>query len=532
MSKRKRKQPQPQTSAAPRRRAYEGALVSRLTADWVTSSTSADAEIDGSVVRLRNRSRQLLRDNDYVKAARRAIVTNVIGRGIRMQSRVPMVGGGGRLDKPTNDRIEAWWRRYCRKEHIHAAGKLSFARILRQAMAAVPESGEVFIRLVPGEFGGSGTPLGLEILEADLCDEMHTVGPDGNGDEWRMGVKVNRWGRPIAYRFRTRHPGDVSGSVGSGFVDVPADQIIHLFMPGFDERPGQTRGVPWFSSSIKRMHHIAGWEEGEVVGKRARSSLMGFITSPEGELVGDGVQDGERVTNFEPGVFKHLAPGEEVSVPQLGNADTQYEAFLRPMLRSLAAGSGVPYPTVSADYSQANYSSSRLERLEVLELWRSLQDWIIEDVCQVVFERAMAAAVGAGTLSLPGYDLAPERYEAVKWFPRGWEFVDPQKEATANKDMVRSGFKSQSRVVAEQGGDFAELMSELAEERALAQELGLTLDIDPGKVSNAGLTQARPPGSIIPQDAYAPDDTAAESGDFNEPDPEDDDEDDTEDDET
>ena len=502
MSKHKRKQPQQQTPAAPRRRAYEGALVSRLTADWVTSSTSADAEIDGSLVRLRNRSRQLLRDNPYVQAARRAIVTNVIGRGIRMQSRVPMVRGGGRLDRPTNDRIEAWWRRYCRKEHIHAAGKLSFARILRQSMAAVPESGEVFIRLVPQEFGGSGTPLGLEILEADLCDEMHTVGPDADGNEWRMGVQVNRWGRPIAYRFRTRHPGDVSGAVGYSAADVPAEQIIHLFIP---DRPGQTRGAPWFSSSIKRMHHVAGFEEAEVVGKRARSSLMGFIQSPEGELIGDGVEDGERLTNFEPGVFKHLAPGESVTVPQLGNADTEYEAFLRPMLRSLAAGSGVPYPTVSADYSQANYSSSRLERLEVLELWRSLQDWIIEDACQVVFERAMAAAVGAGTLPLPGYDLAPERYEAVKWFARGWEFVDPQKESAANKELVRSGFKTQAQIVAEQGGDLEDLLMARAAEVERAQQLGIQFDTNPADDLQGGAPNAEPETEDEVEDASEPD---------------------------
>ena len=43
----------------------------------------------------------------------------------------------------------------------------------------------------------------------------------------------------------------------------------------------------------------------------------------------------------------------------------------------------------------------------------------------------------------------------------------------------------------------------------LAEELGLILDVDPGKVSGAGLTQARPPGSIIPQDPFSPADTAA-----------------------
>lgn len=260
-----------------------------------------------------------------------------------------------------------------------------------------------------------------------------------------------------------------------------------------------------FASSIKRMHHVAGFEEAEVVGKRARSSLMGFIQSPEGDLVGDGVEDGERLTNFEPGVFKHLAPGESITVPQLGNADTQYESFLRPMLRSLAAGSGVPYPTVSADYSQSNYSSSRLERLEVLELWRSLQDWIIEDVCQVVFERAMAAAVGAGTLQLPGYDLAPERYEAVKWFPRGWEFMDPQKEAAANKDLVRSGFKTQAQIVAEQGGDLEDLLLARAAEVERAEQLGIQFDTNPADDLQGGSPDAEPETDDEPEDPSEPD---------------------------
>ena len=88
---------------------------------------------------------------------------------------------------------------------------------------------------------------------------------------------------------------------------------------------------------------------------------------------------------------------------------------------------------------------------------------------------------------------------------------------------------TQSQVVAEQGGDLAELMRDLAAERAMAQDLGLTLDIDAGKVSGAGLTQARPVGSIIPQDPYAPEDTAADAS-SSEPDqPDEPDDDDVED---
>jgi lambda family phage portal protein len=525
MSKRKRK-PQPPAPAASRRRAYEGAMVSRLTADWVTSSTSADAEIDGSLVRLRNRSRQLVRDNGYAQQALRCIVSNVIGTGVRMQAQVPMQGGDGRPDTTINDLIERQWAHWSHADTCHAAGQLSLQEIARLAWRAMAESGEVFIRLVPEAMGAGVVPLALEILEADLVDEGKTSGPEADGGEWRMGVRVNRWGRPTAYRFRTRHPGDVSGSIGYSVVDVPADEVLHLRRI---ERPGQTRGVPWFAAAIKGLHHLAGYQEAEVVRARAASSLMGFITSPEGELVGDDVYDAERVSNFEPGVFKYLAPGESVSVPQLDAPDGQFEPFLRAMLRGVAASTGCSFEQVSNDYSQSNYSSNRMSRQDSIEMWKGEQQYAIEHFYRPIFQRWMDAAVGVGDLPLPNYDTMRDRYQSVRWYPRAWGFLDPKVEIGAYKDAVRCGFMTQSQVVAEQGGDLAELMRDLAAERAMAQDLGLTLDIDAGKVSGAGLTQARPVGSIIPQDPYAPEDTAAESEGMNNDGPDEPDDDDVED---
>jgi len=488
-------EPQEQPAPKRRRRQYEGAMVSRLTSDWVTSSTSADAEIDGSLIRLRNRSRQLVRDNSYARQAIRAIGANVVGRGIRLQGRVMMQRGGGRLDQSLNGRIEAAWQQWGKKDRCHVAGKLSLPEILRLAMRSVAESGEVFIRVVPEAFGRSRVPLALEIIEADYCDEGKSSGPDAQGNEWRMGVRVNRWGRPLSYAFRTRHPGDMINGVGYATQEVPASEIIHLFVT---ERPGQTRGVPWMASAVKRLHHLAGYEEAEVVRARASSSLMGFIQSPEGELQGDDVYDEERVSNFEPGVFKYLAPGESVNVPQLDAPDGQFEPFLRAMLRAVAAAIGCSYETVSRDFSQSNYSSSRLSLLEDREEWRTLQDWLIEHLLQPVYERWLAAAVGSGALVLPGYEVVPERFEMVRWFPRGWAWVDPGKEVAAYKDAVRSGFKTQAQVVAESGGDLEDLLLARANEVDRAEQLGLQFDTNPAQVSGAGVTQARPPGSEQP----------------------------------
>jgi lambda family phage portal protein len=478
----------PEAHRPKRRRAYEGALQSRLTANWITSSTSADAEIDGSLVRLRNRSRQLVRDSPYARQAIRAIGANVIGRGIRMQGRVRMQRGN-RLNEPINRRVEAAWQTWCKADRCHVAGRLSMAEILRLAIMAVAESGEVFLRIIPEPFGRSRIPLGIEIIESDYCDEGKSYGKDANGNQWRMGVHVNRWGRPISYAFRTTHPGDIANARGGEVIEVPADEIIHLFV---SERPGQTRGAPWVASAIKRLHHLDGYEEAEVVRARANSSLMGFIQSPEGELQGDEVLDGDQVSRFEPGVFKYLAPGETVNVPQLDAPDGQFEPFLRGMLRSVAAAIGCSYETISRDFSQSNYSSSRMSLLEDREHWRILQDFIIEHLLQPIYERWLAAAVGAGQLLLPDYEAMPERYEAVQWYPRGWAWVDPQKEVDAYTKAVRAGFKTQAQIIAESGGDIEDLLIARANEVDRAEQLGLQFDTNPADDQQGGAPNATP----------------------------------------
>ena len=59
------------------RRAYSGAMVSRLTSDWMSTQASADAEIRGNLRRLRDRSREMVRNNPYARQAKRTTQINV-----------------------------------------------------------------------------------------------------------------------------------------------------------------------------------------------------------------------------------------------------------------------------------------------------------------------------------------------------------------------------------------------------------------------------------------------------------------------
>jgi lambda family phage portal protein len=237
---------------------------------------------------------------------------------------------------------------------------------------------------------------------------------------------------------------------------------------------------------------LQGYEEAEVIRARAASSLMGFVTSPEGELQGDDVMDGDRVSQFEPGVFKYLQPGETVTVPQLDAPDGQFEPFLRAMLRAMAAGIGCSYETVSRDFSQTNYSSSRLSLLEDRDHWRILQDWMIKNFHQRIFDIWMDMAVLSGALSLQGYEQAPSRFKMARWMPRGWAWVDPVKEVSAYKDAVRCGFKTLGQIVAEQGGDLDELLLQRQAELQKLAEMGIVVDTDPTQVDDDGAIQVPP----------------------------------------
>jgi lambda family phage portal protein len=494
------------------KRMFGGAVFNRLTSDWNASiGTSQDSEIRSSLRVLRNRTRQLARDNDWVKNALRAIQNNVIGTGIGMQMQVKMQRqrNGKVLNQDLNEAIEDAWSQWCKASNCHTAGLLNFSDIERLLISSCAENGEVLVRIVKGKaFGTSPVPMALEVIESDqLQDERN--GTADNGNIIRMGVEKDEWGRPVAYWFYPYHPGDYLFKTVelSKYKRVEADEIIHLYK---HERPGQTRGVPWFASALRRMHQVAGFEEAEVVAARASASIMGFINTPDGELQDDGVQDGQRVSNFEPGKIEALGPGETFTAFTPTRPGGQYDPFVRAQLRAVAAGVGVSYETLSKDYSQSNYSSSRLALLDDRDNWRSLQQWMIKNFHQKVFETWLDMAVLSGALDLPNYEINPDAYRAVRWMPRGWSWVDPAKEVAAYKEAVRCGFMTQSEVVAQTGCDIEDLLMQRQREVEMAEALGLVFDTDAAQVNDKGQTQPAPAPASAAEEA-APGDAATDA---------------------
>jgi len=169
------------------KRSYAGAGGGRLTSSWKSPTSSADAELSASIDKLRNRSRELVRNSSYAKRAKTIVVNNVIGSGIGMQGQVrPLYRG--RLDVAINDAIEEAWHEWSRAEHCHTAGRMHFSDLERLVMGEVFEAGEVLIRKHYRTVGGSRIPIALEVIEAERLAGDFAYPGNVDPKFYRMGV--------------------------------------------------------------------------------------------------------------------------------------------------------------------------------------------------------------------------------------------------------------------------------------------------------------------------------------------------------
>lgn len=478
----------PAITPSPASRLYAGAQSGRLEGAWQALNTSADSEILTSLRPIRARARQLVRDNEYAKNAVRIIQSNVIGTGIGMQAQVSTAGG--KLIDSINGRIEEANEEWCEKTNCHTAGLMNFSDMERTITGMLATDGEVLIRKVRQPFGNSNTPLALEVIESDRLLDQWSTAYAPNGNMIRMGVEMDQWMRPVAYWMYPNHPGDMqfaSTFVANRFIRVPADEIIHLYI--IDRWP-QSRGISWFHTTIAGLGDIGGYEEAEIVKARATASVVGFIKAPE-PLAADGVQNNQRVRNFEPGTIEQLLPGEEFQGFNPSSPNPAMDPFLRYMLRRTAAGIGMSYESLSRDYSQSNYSSSRLALLDDRDLWRVLQGFVIRNFRQPIHREWMSAAVMGGDLQIPDFYSNIKKYQKVRFKPRGWSWIDPSKEVEAYKKAVRCGFMTVGDVIAKtaDGADVEDIFKARKQELEMMEDMELVFDTDPAQVNDKGIAQ-------------------------------------------
>lgn len=474
-----------------KKRGFDAAQISRLTASWSVASPSADAEIMRALPALRARSRDLVLNNDYAKKFSQMCVTHIAGpQGFALQMQVPETLNNGKLlDDDANNAIENAFAKWAKRGVCEVSTRMSFTMLQHSVIRAVMRDGEALIRRVRGY--ANPFRYALQLVDIDRLDTERNQNDLPGGARIRMGVEMDAFGRPLAYHLKTAHPGEHAYAAATGIYErVPADQMWHLYIA---ERPEQTRGVPWMHAAMMRLHNLGGFEEAAVIAARVGASKMGFFETPDGvadSLATDIDADGALYTSAEPGEFGVLPPGYKFQEYSPDYPHANYEAFVKACLRGVASGFGVSYNTLSNDLVGVSYSSIRTAVLEERDNWMCLQNWLVDAWLAELFEEWLQLALVAGQIRLPNGSPLPsqrfEKFNTARWRGRRWQWVDPEKDINASIKAIEMGLKSRRQVVTDQGGDLEDTFTELAQEKLLAEKNGLDFSTEKSTPAQGG----------------------------------------------
>jgi capsid protein len=121
--------------------------------------------------------------------------------------------------------------------------------------------------------------------------------------------------------------------------------------------------------------------------------------------------------------------------------------------------------------SQVNFSSARVGLGEEREIWRQLQSFLSQKLHRRVFHRWLYSSLLSGKLTLTQRDV--DQVKNPNWRPRGWSYIEPQKDITAALAAIGGNLVTYKEHFAERGIDLEEFLAEKQAEKALFAQYGI-----------------------------------------------------------
>jgi lambda family phage portal protein len=470
-------------------RGYKGAEPNRLNSGSKPKNQSANSELQGpfGADGLRARARALVRDNPYAWSALESIVSEVIGSGFAVQSALEMPTGQDAED--TNENRDKTWCDWCEVCDIN--GQLTFDEIQSLAFREMVEAGECLIHFVTVPKVHNGihrpVPLAVELIEADRLASDHDTyaigrkrGGGMEGFRITRGVEMDEHGRPIAYWIYPAHP--TEPNVFSRTPErIPANRVKHLFRK---DRIGQSRGVTWFAPIVGMAQDLGLYLDYEIQASAVEAcqtlaikteTPLAPLAPPTGDTDSND-SDGNAYEFLQPGMVMNLRPGESIEGFNPSRPNSNAGNWIALMLRAFGAGMGTSYESVSKDFSNTSYSSSRTSKLENRPRYRRWQSYWKAHFCQPIWDEFCTAAAMAGRSEFPDMDelLTDRRSVApVEFMPPVWEWVDVTAEQQASEAAINAHQTTYAEELGGRGRSWRRTFKQAAKEKALKQKLGL-----------------------------------------------------------
>lgn len=448
---------------------YHGGSRSRdALVGWNTGGQDADSDILTDLPVLRERSRDLVRNNAIAAGAIHAKVTNVIGTGLKLNASIDRDYLG--LSDEEADNWEAAAERefnlWAKSQDSDIERTLNFPEHQELAFRSVLENGDHFVILAKARDKAIyGTAL--QHVEADRVSN-----PDNKPDTATLagGVERTMNGEVKKYHISDKHPGS-RGAVGLTWSAVPAfgEQTgrrvtLHLYRK---IRSGQTRGVPDLAPVIESIKQLGRYTEAEI-DAAVKTAMFALLVKTE---TGDGLAGLDLASwkttrkeyyNTSPVDLKGgsstvlgLFPDDEVSAFDPNRPNSSAEPFIKAFLVQIGMALELPVEVLTKHF-QSSYSAARAALVQMWLFIVGRRRWLADNFCQPIYETILSEAIAKGRLSAPGFFTDPRvraAYCGSEWIGDAQGQIDETKAVSAARDRIELGVSHLKRETAALTGE-------------------------------------------------------------------------------
>lgn len=495
---------------------YAGASRSdRALQGWPVATGSPDSDILTDLQLLRDRSAWLARNAPIACGAINTTVTNVVGSGLTLQSRIDR-----KALKLTDEQADAWEDQVEREfrlwsKHCDANRTLTFGGLQELAFRSTLERGDVFISLPYIEKPSVPYGLSLQLIEADrVCN------PDSKPDRRELagGIERDKYGAPIAYHILDTHPGETySLSASARWVRVSAfgavtgrRNVLHLFRV---LRCGQVRGVPFLAPVIKTLKQLDRYSEAEIMAAVVSGMFTVFVRSNADGQLGpfmpgsEGAGGSDEEVRLGNGAVVGLAPGEDISLADPKRPNANFDPFVLAMVRQIGLCLEIPYEVLVKHFT-ASYSAARAALLEAWKFFLGRRRWCADYMCQPIYEAWLEEAVANGRIEAPGYLSDPvirEAYCRAEWIGPAKGMINEKDEVQAAVSRLENHMSTlDAETAALTGGDWEANVRQREKEQRTLKAAGLATQMAEGKPTAPAAAPAEPEEGE-PQEREVPD---------------------------
>lgn len=435
-------------------RMWDAAVTDAQTLGWFGDFGISSFDLRMQLPTIRRRCREGAKNDSYITRALRLYQNNVIGAtGIKLS--VGITNADGEKNQAASVKVQRAWRRWAESpEYCDVEGGKSLVDVMKLAVRNWTLEGEAIIMMDHSDLNPFGIELKVMRPDALALDIIRQ--PTEKERAIYNGVEVDDLGRPRAFWFRREML--PNGTFTGLPYRVPARQILHLYT---QEEAEQYRGVPVFACVLKDLRIMHAYSIAELIAARVDAARVG---SWKQEDAGDT----SKIADISKlGLTQRTEPGEDRIIP-VGwdfkpdaptRPNTAFAPFIKAQGRRIASGLSVSYPTWANDLEGVSYSSIRAGTLEDREVYKMMQQEVVDRVMRPLFRRRdgwLDCYLASDSAKRDGFSEADAddiRY-ADTWIPRRWDWVDPQSEAAAREIAVKHHWTTDSDIAAESGKDY------------------------------------------------------------------------------